>query len=204
MLAYLLFGIGYGFAAVAQPGPLQAFLLAEVARRGWRRTLPAALAPLLSDGPVAVIALLVLRGLPEGAGRAVRIAGGLFLLYLAWCAYRDWKGPRGAGGEERGAAPATLLKATLINILNPNPYLGWSLVLGPMVFKAWGESHAAAVALLAAFYGAIVLGLAATIYLFGTARLLGARGQRLLLLLSAVALAVLAAYMIASGLLPAS
>ena len=46
------------FAAAIQPGPLQAFLLARVAAAGWKRTLPAVLAPLLSDIPIATLAVL--------------------------------------------------------------------------------------------------------------------------------------------------
>ena len=56
---------GFAFAAALQPGPLQAYLLASVAQRGWKRTLPAALSPLLSDGPIILVVLLVLTRLPD-------------------------------------------------------------------------------------------------------------------------------------------
>jgi threonine/homoserine/homoserine lactone efflux protein len=39
-------GLLLGLPAAAQPGPLQAYLLGLTMRRGWRRALPAALAPL--------------------------------------------------------------------------------------------------------------------------------------------------------------
>ena len=38
MLQYVVLGAGFAFAAVIQPGPLQAFLLSRVAAAGWRRT----------------------------------------------------------------------------------------------------------------------------------------------------------------------
>jgi len=46
--------------------PLQAFLLSSVAQRGGNEPLPAALSPLLSDGPIA---LLVLAGAQSSARR---------------------------------------------------------------------------------------------------------------------------------------
>ncbi len=83
MLSYLLLGSGFAFAAAIQPGPLQAYLLSSVAQRGWKRTLPAALSPLLSDGPIILIVLLILTRLPDSAARLLQAAGGLLLLYFA-------------------------------------------------------------------------------------------------------------------------
>ena len=81
------------------------------------------------------------------------------------------------------------MRATLVNLLNPNPWMSWSLVLGPLLLKAWREAPSHAAALLAGFYGVMVLGLAATIVLFGLARKLGPGVSRALIGLSAVALA---------------
>jgi threonine/homoserine/homoserine lactone efflux protein len=200
VLEYLLLGGGFALAAAAQPGPLQAFLLSQVAERGWRHTLPAALSPLLSDGPIAVLAVFVLGRLPEALGRALEAAGGLLLLYLAWSAFREWRREAAVRAEERGAPPRTLLQATAVNILNPNPYLGWTLVLGPAVVAAWRQQPAAAIALVVSFYATMVVALAATIVLFGTTGLLGPRGRRLLVLASAITLAALGAYRLAASL----
>jgi threonine/homoserine/homoserine lactone efflux protein len=51
MLGYLTIGVTYAFAAAVQPGPFQAYLISLTLVNGWRRTLPAVLAPLLSDFP---------------------------------------------------------------------------------------------------------------------------------------------------------
>lgn len=198
MLEYLLFGSGFAFAAAVQPGPLQAFLVSRVAATGWRRTLPACLAPLLSDGPIALLALLVLRELSPVFQHLLRAAGGLLLFYLAWVAFRQWREPARIGAG--GSAPRTLLEATLVNVLNPNPYIGWTLVLGPSVIAAWNEHGAYAVSLVVAFYGTMVLALAAFILLIGTARFLGSRGQRALVGASAVLLAGLGVYLFAVAL----
>jgi len=201
MLESLALGGGFAFAAVIQPGPLQAYLLSQVAARGWRRTLPAALAPLLSDGPIALLVLLVLGQLSVGAQQLLRAAGGMLLLYLAWSAYRQWRRPSQAAADGDGT-PRTIAQAVLVNLLNPNPYLGWALVLGPNAVAAWHRSPADAVALIVAFYTVLVAGLAVFIGAAGSARFLGPAGQRLLLLLSAAALAALGVYQIAVSVWP--
>jgi threonine/homoserine/homoserine lactone efflux protein len=62
MWLYILQGIGYGFAAAAQPGPFQTYLISQTLIKGWKPTLPAAFAPFLSDGPI--IALSIVCALP--------------------------------------------------------------------------------------------------------------------------------------------
>jgi threonine/homoserine/homoserine lactone efflux protein len=198
MLQYLLLGSSFAFAAAIQPGPLQAFLLSRVAATGWKRTLPACLAPLLSDGPIALLVLLVLGRLPPVFQQGLRAAGGLLLFYLAWVAIGQWRQPAEPGAS--GSAPRTFLEAVLVNVLNPNPYLGWAFVLGPSMLAAWHERHSYAVALVVAFYGVLVASLAAFILLSGSVRLLGPRGRRALVGISAAVLAGLGVYLLVSGL----
>ena len=194
MWQYLLFAGGYAFAAAIQPGPLQAFFVSRVAAHGWQRTLPACLSPLLSDGPIALLALLVLGQLSSTAQAVLQGAGGLLLVYLAWGALQQWR--HSSGQDEAPSTPRTVLEATLVNLLNPNVYISWTLVLGPMIQTAWAEQRAYAVALLAAFYATLVGTMAAFIYLVGTARFLGSRFQRGLVGISAVVLAALGVYLL--------
>jgi threonine/homoserine/homoserine lactone efflux protein len=203
VLEYLFLGGGFAFAAAIQPGPLQAFLLSSVAQKGWKHTLPASLSPLLSDGPIALLVLLALNRVPETMGRVLQAAGGVFLLYLAWASYRHWKQSTTTNPDQDGSIPRTLVQAATINLLNPNPYLGWSLVLGPAMLTAWHASPANAVALIIAFYATMVIVLACTIFLLGTTGFLGPRGRRTLVLISAVTLAVLGVYRLAASLLRA-
>ena len=203
MVEELLIGAGFAFAAAVQPGPLQAYLLASVTRNGWKRTLPASLSPLISDGPIALLSLIVLRGLPELARRLLQTAGGMFLLYLAWPTFRQWSRQRMTESKLPDSAPRTILQAATVNILNPNPYLGWSLVLGPAVIRAWQHIPANAVALIVAFYATLVIALSGTILAFGTTRFLGTGFRRALILISAIVLAMLGIYQLVSGVIGA-
>jgi threonine/homoserine/homoserine lactone efflux protein len=193
MLTYLVLGITYAFAAAVAPGPLQTYLISQTLTHGWRRTLPAAFCPLISDGPVIALALLVLSRVPVWMAQGLRLAGGVFVLYLAWGAARPW---RGHDAQAVAPAPSSLLRAALVNVLNPNVYISWSLVLGPLLLKAWRESPANGGALLAGFYGTMVLALAGTIVLFAAARNLGPRVTRVLIGLSSVALACFGCYLL--------
>jgi threonine/homoserine/homoserine lactone efflux protein len=194
MLEYILIGGALAFAAAAQPGPLQAFLLARVAADGWRRTLPAALAPLISDGPIALLVLVFLHNVARGFESFLKAAGGFVFLYFAAKTLLEWRRAREGMAHEAQSSPRTLLQAVAVNIINPGPYLGWSLILGPLALEAWAESPAHAIALVGSFYVVMVLSLSLFILLLGTTSFLGPRGRRGLLLASSFALAGIAAY----------
>jgi len=88
MWLYIIQGIGYGFAAAAQPGPFQTYIISQSLAKGWRKTIVAALAPLVSDPPIVTLCLLMLSQVPTWFQRFLYIAGGLFILYLAYGAYK--------------------------------------------------------------------------------------------------------------------
>ncbi len=71
MWLFLIQGVAFGLAAAAQPGPFQAYLLSQTLRNGWRATLPAALAPLISDGPIILITFLLLSRMPAWLQRGL-------------------------------------------------------------------------------------------------------------------------------------
>ncbi len=201
MFSSLLLGSGLAFAAALQPGPLQAYFLSSVAQRGWRRTLPAAFAPICSDGPIVLTVLLVLTRLPVAFARLMQAAGGLLLLYFAWSAYRQWR--RGPAPEiEHGKSGSrTLLEAMGINLINPNPWLGWTLVMGPALLAAWNDSPASGIAFLVSFYGVIVGTGLLLILLLGTSSLLSPRLRHSLILISAILLAALGVHRLALSIL---
>jgi threonine/homoserine/homoserine lactone efflux protein len=189
MLTYLILGMTYAFAAAVQPGPIQAYLVSQALSHGWRRTIPAAFSPLVSDGPIIVLVLLVLSRVPAGMMLGLRGAGGIFLLYLAFIAMRTWRHFDQGTAQPAPSGRQNLLRATLVNLLNPGPYLGWSLVMGPLLLKGWREAPAHGIALVVAFYATMVLTQVGIVVLFATARGLGPRVNRVLVGVSAVALA---------------
>jgi threonine/homoserine/homoserine lactone efflux protein len=125
MIGYFIFGITYAFACVVQPGPFQAFLFSQSLANGWRKTVPLVFAPLISDVPVIILVLFVLTNVPKEVLWILQICGGLFLIYLAFNAYRTWS--RDATDLTQNIPKQhSVFKAVLVNFFNPNPYLGWS------------------------------------------------------------------------------
>lgn len=201
MWLYLLQGVGYGFSAAAQPGPFQAYLISQTLARGWKRALPAAFAPLISDGPIIGLCLLVLSQVPLWMQRGLYLAGGCFLLYLAYGAFQNWRRFDLDVSTPPGAAGRGVLRAALMNALSPGPYLYWTFVTGPLLLRGWRASPANGIGFLGGFYLTIVLSLMLIILVFGTARRLGPRMNRILLGLSALALAGFGLYQLWLGLI---
>ena len=203
MWLYILQGIGYGFAAAAQPGPFQTYLISQTLLSGWKRTLPAAFAPLLSDGPIIVLSLLLLSQVPPWFQRFLFLAGGLFVLYLAYGNYKSWKDFDPDLPYSQTENQQSIFKAALINALNPNPYIFWSLVTGPILMNAWRETAVYGVGFITGFYITMILGFSTLILVFGLARQLGTRVNHLLLGISAVALFCFGLYQVWMGILNA-
>lgn len=199
MLAYLISGVTYGFAAAVSPGPLSMYLMSQAISKGWRKALPVAFSPLITDGPVAILVLAILSQVPASLVSYLRVLGGTLILYLA---FEAWKSFRTFSIDATGtaeAAPNSLLKAVLINWLNPNLYIGWSVILGPIVLSGWHKSPVNGVATVVGFYTTIVIVMMAMGLLFAAARSLGPQVRKNLIGLSSLALAGLGLYQLWRG-----
>ncbi len=199
MTGYLLTGVSLGFYAAISPGPFQAFLLAQSLKTGWKRTLPASLAPLFTDGPIIALVLLLLTQTPNWFLSALRIAGGFFIVYLAKGAFDSFRQGDFSLEATVEASERGMLKAIMMNALNPNPYIFWSVVAGPILLEGWRQAPQLGLSFLIGFYGTMVSGLAGLIILFATARQLGPKVTRILSGVSAAALLIFGLYQIWEG-----
>jgi len=199
MWLYVLQGIGFGFAAAAQPGPLQTYIISQAITKGWKKSLPAAFAPLVSDGPIIVLCLLVLRQLPNSFKQVLYIAGGIFVLYLAYGAYKSWRDFESQFSISKSDTKQSLLKAALVNLLAPGAYIFWSLVTGPILIAGWRETPAFGMAFMLGFYITFVLGLMLIIFIFGAMQNLGQKVRRALVGISAIALLCFGLYQLWLG-----
>lgn len=197
MTALLAQGALLGFWSALSPGPFQAYLVAQSLRNGPARTLPVAIVPLLSDPPVIAIVLAVLAQLPGGFLRALQLAGGVFVLWLAWTTLRAALRP--APADVAHPPPRGIVRAVALNFTNPNAWIFWSVTGGPILAQAWRVEHPDAFAFLVGFYALLLAGNAAVILLFGSARRLGPGFTRTLGLVSAAALVVFGAWQLGRG-----
>ena len=198
LITYLLQGLVLGFPAAAQPGSTQAYLLAYTLKNGWQRSLPLALAPFISDPPIILLTLLLLTYMPPLFLSILQIVGGCFLLYLAWGA---WKGMKTAVSTPvpPDSAQKGLLKAALINALNPNPYIFWATIAGPILLTALRQSVLHGFAFLLGFYTMLIGGFATFIGLFSLTGNLSRRVNRWLSGMAAIALGLFGVYQLWNG-----
>ena len=134
MLSFALAGAILGLTAGLSPGPLLTLVVLQTLRHGPREGMLVSAAPLLTDIPIVLAVLLVLREIgPSGVFLGIlSVGGGCYVLRLAWETWRSGPVPAGEGaGEAR-----SLRKGALINFLNPHPWLFWITVGGPLVFRA--------------------------------------------------------------------
>ena len=198
MLSYIIFGFAFAFAAAVQPGPLMTYLISQTISKGWKHTLPASFAPIISDGPIIILVLLLLNQIPPWFVQFLHFGGALFLFYLALGSYKSWKNFSLKIPTERNPGQA-LMNAVLVNILNPAPYLGWSLVMGPLFLKGYHEAPLNGISLIVSFYVTMILCLMGIIFLFTYAKNIGPNVNRITLGLSVIALIGFGIYQLLMG-----
>jgi threonine/homoserine/homoserine lactone efflux protein len=201
ILAYILQAMALGLSAAAMPGPFQAYLISQSLRLGWRKALPVAFAPLLSDGPILILVLFVLTRLPSEFLRGLQIAGAFFILFLAWKSWQAFRAFQSQAVESPGLERQNMLQAAVMNLLNPNPYLFWSVVAGPIMLAAWKLQAINGIAFLLSFYFVMIGGMILLVLLFGSAGRLGPRVTRILLGISALALFAFGVYQLWQGII---
>ena len=199
MISYLVFGLMYAFAAAVQPGPFQTFIISQTLSRGWKRTLPSAFAPLISDVPIIILMLFLISRVEDGFIQFLHIGGGLFLLFLSSRSFKAWRNFSAEEPTDISSSQKTLWSAALVNALNPNPYISWSLIMGPLLIKGWREAPVNGISLIVAFYGTMITCLAGIIMLFAFARNLGPKVSRISLGISVAALACFGIYQLWLG-----
>lgn len=151
----LWIGLGLGLAAGISPGPLLTLVISSSLERGFGAGLRVALAPLITDAPIILLSVLVLRTLPEIWLALMGLVGGSLVVtfgvrYLRY-RERDTSQSRRQGGD-----PLDLVHGALVNILNPHPWIFWVTVQGPILLAGWRQNPTAGVGFVAAFYFAIV------------------------------------------------
>ena len=198
-LAYFLQGAALGFTAAISPGPFQTYLITETLSGGWRRGMPVTFAPLITDLPIILLSLFLLNQLPENFLRIISLAGGVFVLYLAWRIWGSWRQGTDITEPDTSSSKGSLRRGAIANLLTPGPYLFWALVSGPILLSALRQSIAAGAAFLIGFYGIMILSLMGIVLIFHQARRLGPRVVHILLLVSLVVLIIFGMILLKQG-----
>jgi len=198
MITALATGAFLGLSCGLAPGPLLALVLAQTLRHGPREGCKIALTPLVTDAPIIVVALVLAAKLAElhPLLGIVSLAGGAFVLYLAWDSFR----PARRDGEAPVEPPRSWFKGISANLLSPHPWLFWLTVGAAMLAKAIAQSWLVAVAFLFGFYALLVGSKVLVALMAGRSRdLLAGRLYRVVMRVLAALLGVFAVLLFREG-----
>ena len=199
MIAALTKGVVLGLSAGLSPGPLFMLVVTQTLRHGAREGVKVAVAPLLTDLPIILVALLVLARLSEfnTVLGVLSLAGGLYILYIAYESTRV--GPLDL--ETVPGQAQSLRKGVLVNALNPHPYLFWATVGAPLVITSHGKHRLAPALFFLCFYTSLVGSKMLLAVIAGRSKaFLKGRAYLLVMRVLAVLLALLAFLLISEGL----
>ncbi len=137
-----------GVTAGIQPGPLSALVIREASNKGFAAGAVASFAPMATDLPLILAAVLLLRPLSDypAALTALSVAGAAYCCWLAW---ETWTLPALAAAKSAPAA-GSFRQAVMVNLLNPNPYVFWFTVGGAYLTRGIAEAVTFAVVFLVA------------------------------------------------------
>ncbi len=147
---YLTLGILLGLSAGFAPGPLLVLVISETLQHGALAGVKVALAPLITDLPIIISSIFLLQrmaGFEQIIG-VFSITGGCFVFYLGVESICIQK----VSLDGNTAAPKSLQKGLLTNILSPHPYLFWFGVGAPAVVQAMDISHSLPLFFIIPFY----------------------------------------------------
>jgi threonine/homoserine/homoserine lactone efflux protein len=197
-LTFLLRGLPLGLTAAVMPGPYQLFIFSEAAKKGWRKTILLSIVPLLSDGPIILSLFFLLRQTPDWFLTLLKILGGLFILYLAYGAYKSSN--QMLELNQQATQHYGLLKGIAMNFLNPNPWIFWSVVGIPILLEGLKHSTSVGLSFILGFYLAMIPTLVVMIIVFAVAQRLGPRLNQMLQRIAALLLAAFGLYQLYQGL----
>jgi threonine/homoserine/homoserine lactone efflux protein len=138
----------FAFVSSITPGPNNTMLMASGANFGFRATAPHMLGVSLGFFVLVVAVGLGLGGLfaaYPALHDVLAVAGGLYLLWLAW----KIATAKGFGTGEAGARPMTFLQAAAFQWVNPK---GWAMALGAVTAYAPRENYAFNVLLISLIF----------------------------------------------------
>ena len=154
MITALTSGLILGLTAGVAPGPLLALVVSQTLNYGTKEGIKVALAPLVSDLPIVLLAfgiVLYLKSMTWLPG-LLSLAGAFYICRLAWESFTI----KAADHMPVLAQAHSLKRGILVNLLNPHPYLFWLTVGTSLLLKAWSATPWASILWVAGFYFMLV------------------------------------------------
>jgi len=196
---FLLSGAVFGLSGGFSPGPTTTVIVSQTLRFGVVDGLKVAIAPLLTDAPIIVVAVLLVDQLSrfQPVLGGITLVGAAFLTYLAIDSFRVKR----IEVQDRDVEPRSISKGFMANLLNPHPYLFWFVIGAPKLLAASQIGMAPAVLFLVGLYACLIGAKMLVAILVGRSRsFLRSRGYLYVNRVLGVVLALFAVFFLRDGL----
>ena len=157
-------GIALGIIEGIKPGPLLAMVIRESLSKGLKAGMWTAAAPIFTDGPMIIASLFLASWMATQPSVlfSISLLGALFLIKMGIECFSleppdPDSDPDPSGSFKRGV---------LTNLLNPNVYMFWFLIGGPLMASAAEQEPLAPVLYAICFLITIILVKASIAWLF--------------------------------------
>ena len=163
MLGLAIAGATLGIVEGIKPGPLLTMVIRETLSGGLRAGLWTAAAPIFTDGPLVIFSLFAAAWIATNPSTllAITLAGAIFLAQMGYECF----GLEPPNMDEDAPPPTgSFLRGVITNLLNPNVYVFWFLIGGPLMASAADEEILAPIAYAITFLVTIMLTEAAIAY----------------------------------------
>jgi threonine/homoserine/homoserine lactone efflux protein len=152
-LAGMLLGVVEGL----KPGPLLTMVIRETLSGGLRAGVWTAAAPIFSDGPLVILSFFAAAWIATNPSvlLVITVAGALFLAKMGLDCYG--LEPPAPGKIGPGIPKDSFLRGVLTNLLNPNVYVFWFLIGGPLMASVVEEEVLAPIAYAVSFLITLML-----------------------------------------------
>ncbi|MAH98979.1 MAG: hypothetical protein CMA12_06515 [Euryarchaeota archaeon] len=181
VLALAAAGITLGLIEGIRPGPLLTMVIRETLAGGWSAGARAAAAPIFTDGPLILISVLLSGWVAEQPKIlfCISVLGAGFLVWFGIDCFRIDPPDSDTAQQELSGS---FRRGIITNLLNPNVYVFWFLIGGPLMASAADEEPLAPIAYAVSFLISIILvKMMIALFFDRTRGALSSRGYRLAL-----------------------
>ena len=169
VLGLALAGITLGIVEGVKPGPLLTTVIKETLTSGFRGGIRAASAPIFTDGPLIIFSIFMAGWIATQplVFCGISILGAIFLTRMGIeCFYPEIPDIDSSDVD----LSRSFKRGILTNLLNPNAYIFWLLVGGPLMATAADTEPLAPFAYAISFILSIVIVKIALAYFFSKAQ----------------------------------
>ena len=145
-----------GVVEGVKPGPLLTMVIRETLSGGLRAGVRTAAAPIFTDGPLVIVSLLAAGWISTQPTIliAISILGAGYLLKMGLECFTIEPPPSDLAGID---VSDSFKRGILTNLLNPNVYIFWFLIGGPLMASVADEEPLAPVAYAMTFLVSIIM-----------------------------------------------